>query len=269
MSSKDAGSDEGSFASSGSGEDAGFWHRAVRFGRGPLLSRFAVAVVAAVLVGGGLLAYLVLTAPVDRSPPSQVTGLSVIDHFDGELEVRWSPALDDVGVAFYRVYRDARLLATLPGFDRSYFDRGLPIDVTFEYRVNAVDTAGNEGPLSARVLADSAPSPPDVSIVAAQSGPDEWRLLVTNVSRSIALGRFQATVVATDASEVVLPPTSLSDLPTSRENVSLGLTDVGSDGRLDSGDAFLLDGLRPGTRYTFHLLYVPASAILEAVVLGA
>lgn len=266
MSSKDAESAEGSRGPSGS--DVGFWHRAVRFGRPPLLSKFAVAVVAAILIGGGALAYLVLTAPVDRSPPSQVTGVSVVDHFDGDLEVRWSPAFDDIGVASYRVYRDERVLATVPGSDRSYFDRGLPVDVTFEYRVSAVDTAGNEGPKSVRALADSAPAPPDVSIVATQAGPDEWRLLVTNVSRAIALSRFQATVVVTNTSEVVVPLTSLSDLPASRENVTLRLMDAGSDGRLDSGDALLLDGLRPGTRYTFHLLYVPASSILEDVVLG-
>lgn len=246
---------------------ARFWRRPIRVGRPPFLSRLAIAVIAVFLVGGSVLTYFVLSTPADLSPPSRVTGLVVTDHFDGDLEVSWFAAMDNVGVTSYRIYRDARRVGEVSSSVTSYRDQGLPVDVVFEYRVNGVDAVGNEGPWSEPVRADSAPAPPDITFAAwTLAGASEWNLPIASSSKTIDLRRFEVTVTS-NGSAIVVPPTSLEALPVSRGDVTLTLIDAGATGRLDDGDAFQIGGVRPGLRYTLNLLYVPASSIVATASL--
>ena len=80
---------------------------------------------------------------VDTEKPSQVKDLKVTDAHDGRLDLSWDPATDNIGVDYYRIYRDTGIVGVTS--DTSYQDSGLVNDKTYSYRVSAVDTSGNEG----------------------------------------------------------------------------------------------------------------------------
>jgi chitodextrinase len=79
-------------------------------------------------------------------PPSNVTGLTVIDAKDGKLNLSWDAATDNVGVDHYEIYRDAILLLNITG--TSFKDTELMNDYSYTYTVRVVDAAGNKGGFS-------------------------------------------------------------------------------------------------------------------------
>ncbi|MEM4258124.1 MAG: PKD domain-containing protein [Candidatus Thermoplasmatota archaeon] len=87
--------------------------------------------------------------PGDNEPPSNITGLTVTDAHDGKLNIAWNPATDNVAVSHYQIYRDGVFL--LNRTTTSYQDTGLTNEQSYAYRIRAVDTSGNLGPLCAPV----------------------------------------------------------------------------------------------------------------------
>jgi chitodextrinase len=74
------------------------------------------------------------------------------------VALTWHPALDNVGVTGYRVYRDGTQIATTTGF--SFTDTGRTPNTTYGYEVRAVDAATNLGaPATA-----SATTPPNTDV---------------------------------------------------------------------------------------------------------
>ena len=92
----------------------------------------------------------------DRRAPSTPTGLTVTDQTQTSLHLSWTPSVDNVGVAAYRVYRDGVRIArtTSPSIVVS----GLTCGSTSTYAVAAVDAAGNVSP-RASVAGSTAPCP--------------------------------------------------------------------------------------------------------------
>ena len=86
----------------------------------------------------------------DGTPPSGITALKVVVRAKPwGATLTWNAATDDVAVTGYRIYRDARLIKTVPGL--TYIDPAMPhIDMAV-YGVAAVDAAGNEGTRSAHL----------------------------------------------------------------------------------------------------------------------
>ncbi len=82
----------------------------------------------------------------DTQPPSNITGLTVTDAYNGKLNIAWNPATDNIAVAHYEIYRDGTFL--LNRTTTSYQDTGLTNGQSYAYRVRAVDTSGNLGNLS-------------------------------------------------------------------------------------------------------------------------
>lgn len=88
---------------------------------------------------------------VDDQPPSQVQDLTAGARNDTALAVAWSPAEDDVAVDRYEVLRgtDPDQLSPAASLDGTlHLDTGLEPNTTYHYRVRAVDTSGNVGPVS-------------------------------------------------------------------------------------------------------------------------
>lgn len=85
----------------------------------------------------------------DEVPPGTVGGLEVLDLQNGTLRLMWTPAEDDIGIAFYRIYRSADEGATFEPIAEvsttRYDDGERPFDKSFTYQVVAVDHGGNEG----------------------------------------------------------------------------------------------------------------------------
>jgi chitodextrinase len=91
----------------------------------------------------------------DTQPPSVPTGVTATAAGTAQIDVRWTPSTDDVGVTGYTVYRDGVAVGTVTSGLGSpiYSDTGLTPGTTYNYTVDAVDAALNH----------SAPSAPPVA----------------------------------------------------------------------------------------------------------
>ena len=103
------------------------------------------------------------TPSPDTQAPTAPTGLAATAVSASRIDLSWTAATDNVGVAGYRVERCQGSLCT--SFAEvgqptalSYSDTGLAAGTTYNYRVRAVDAAGNLGPYSA-IVTQTTPSP--------------------------------------------------------------------------------------------------------------
>ncbi|MGW3605079.1 DUF2961 domain-containing protein [Micromonospora sp. NPDC005161] len=97
-----------------------------------------------------------VTPFVDRTRPSQTTGLTATSATTNAVALAWRPASDDVYAPSYQVFA-SRKAGFTPGPDNrvgtttrpSFEHSGLGLRETWYYRVRAVDAAGNLGAYSA------------------------------------------------------------------------------------------------------------------------
>ena len=118
----------------------------------------------------------------DVTAPSVPTGLTATAAGGSKVNLAWSAASDNVGVAGYHVYRNGAVVATLTG--TSYSDTGLTDATSYRYTVSAYDAAGNGSDASTAATATTddteTPSVPS-GVSATASGGD-----TVNVSWSAA-----------------------------------------------------------------------------------
>jgi hypothetical protein len=93
-------------------------------------------------------------AATDTIPPGPVSGLLADSISAGAIRFTWQPSTDNVGAVSYNVFRDGKLLASVPVAAPSaqrlvYRDAGLAPSTTYAYQVEAKDAAGNISPRSA------------------------------------------------------------------------------------------------------------------------
>ncbi len=79
-------------------------------------------------------------ATTDTSSPVKVTNVRALGSSLQEIVVVWDPAIDNVGVIGYQIYRDSNLIDTTPF--PVYTDTGLQASSSYEYRIVAIDGAG-------------------------------------------------------------------------------------------------------------------------------
>jgi len=104
----------------------------------------------------------------DTSPPTTPANVAATALSFSEVAVSWSASTDDVGVAGYRVYRDATLVASPTGTSASV--TGLSGGTLYAFSVAALDAAGNASAQSAPVLVTTpVPVPPTIAFSAAPS----------------------------------------------------------------------------------------------------
>jgi hypothetical protein len=98
--------------------------------------------------------------PIDRIPPSAITGVVAAEATDGGVEIAWQagPAAD--GIASYLVYKDGRYLGTTTG--TTYVDASAPDGRLHAYAITAVDRAGNAGTPSALASHRATPHGPPI-----------------------------------------------------------------------------------------------------------
>jgi fibronectin type 3 domain-containing protein len=91
------------------------------------------------------------TAPLyeDHTPPSAPQGLCGV-QVGTSVQLDWQRAADDGGILAYVVHRNGTALVTTA--DTVYVDRGVSAGHTYAYRVQALDYAGNVGPLGVDVV---------------------------------------------------------------------------------------------------------------------
>jgi chitodextrinase len=99
----------------------------------------------------------------DTTPPTIPPNVHTTTIEDNSITIAWDAATDDVGVAGYKIYRNAVLVGTTTT-DTSYTDSGLSPVTQYTYTVRAYDAANNESSDSAALQATTAydTTPPSV-----------------------------------------------------------------------------------------------------------
>jgi len=77
----------------------------------------------------------------DVVPPSAPTSLRALPATMTDIVVVWEPAIDNIGVTAYQVFRDGQLIATTPF--PVYTDANLLADTQYSYTIVAIDSSGN------------------------------------------------------------------------------------------------------------------------------
>jgi chitodextrinase len=110
---------------------------------------------------------LVVTTPStpDQTPPNAPDGLSAAAVSPTQVNLSWSAATDNVGVAGYGVYRDGVLIATVP--TTAYSDTAASPSTTYSYTVDAFDAANNRSAPSAPAIVTTPSAPPADPVIAA------------------------------------------------------------------------------------------------------
>lgn len=89
-----------------------------------------------------LLINVVDTAPTtDTTPPTAPTNLTADSVSKSQINLSWSAATDNVGVAGYKIFRDGTEVGTAS--KTSYIDTGLRSLTSYSYYIKAFDAAGN------------------------------------------------------------------------------------------------------------------------------
>jgi len=109
----------------------------------------------------------------DSEPPTAPTGLTATAVSSDSIELSWTPATDNLGVAGYRIYRNGTATATATG--TSYLDSGLAPNTPYSYEVAAYDGAGNEGLRSEAALRHTLSVPPSPATVTCNRAVDTWQ----------------------------------------------------------------------------------------------
>jgi hypothetical protein len=90
-------------------------------------------------------------APSDSTAPSVPASLIVNVISAGQMNLSWNVSTDNRGVTGYKIYRNGAYLTTVTSNSRS--DMGLAKNISYCYRVSAVDAAGNESGQSTQACA--------------------------------------------------------------------------------------------------------------------
>ncbi|MBF6593966.1 MAG: fibronectin type III domain-containing protein [Thermaceae bacterium] len=124
-----------------------------------------------------LLAFLALTllacskspagSSVDQTPPSAPSSVKPSSVTSNSLILSWTASIDNVGVAFYAVYKGvdtSNKIGTTPASQTSLPITGLPPNTQYTFTVRAVDASGNiSNPSEALTIATSAATTGDTT----------------------------------------------------------------------------------------------------------
>ena len=89
----------------------------------------------------------------DTEAPAAPTGLSAITVTDTTADLQWNPAVDNIGVVSYTIYRDGSEVGTATA--TTFVDAGLSPSTAYSYTVTATDAAGNVSPASAALTVNT------------------------------------------------------------------------------------------------------------------
>jgi len=98
-------------------------------------------------------------AAADTAAPSTPTSLRSTSVGSDSIALAWNAATDNVAVTGYRLYKNGSLTPFASPTSLSFTDTGLLADNTYEYRVSAIDAAGNESGLSSVLVVNTVAAP--------------------------------------------------------------------------------------------------------------
>ena len=118
---------------------------------------------------------LIVATSVEKSPPTVPTGITVSNLTPNSFTLTWTASTDNVGVAFYDVYRDGTLIGSP---NASTFNvSGLSPSKAYVMRLRSGDAAGNVSSLVSSLTVTTPPLPIAVAVDSDSDGmPDMWEL---------------------------------------------------------------------------------------------
>jgi chitodextrinase len=178
-------------------------------------------------------------SPPDTTAPSTPTGLGAAAASSSQINLSWTAATDNVGIAGYNVYRGGVLIAAL-GTVTTFQNTSLAVFTTYSYTVQAYDAAGNVSGHSSSASA------------ATQAVPD-----TTAPSTPTGL-----SATATSSSQINLSWTAATDnVGVTGYNVYRGGALIASLGAVTS---FQNTGLAASTPYSYTVRALDAAGNLSA-----
>ena len=96
---------------------------------------------------------------VEASAPSTPTGVSATAGGVTSVNLSWTAATDNIGIAGYRLYRDGSLVKVIQGAVTTFTDAGLSPSTTYSYKLAAFDAAGNTSGQSTAASATTSAAP--------------------------------------------------------------------------------------------------------------
>jgi chitodextrinase len=163
----------------------------------------------------------------DGEPPTAPTGLTAHRLSATRIDVAWTASTDNIAVTGYEILRDGSFLATAAG--TSFSDTTADPNTGHDYRVQALDAAGNRSAASDAAAVPPPPPPPppaDNEPPTAPSGLSAGRLSGTRIdltwsasTDNVAVtgyeilrdGSFLATAAGTSFSDTTADPSSGHD----------------------------------------------------------
>ena len=160
----------------------------------------------------------VLTDSTDNAPQAPAN-LRILATGNAGIVALWDPAVDDRGVAEYRVFRDDMQIGTTPF--PVFYDTSLDADTQYSYTIEAVDSTGQDSGRSISVSAHTAllpdtvapPIPSSVSVIAANRIVTlDWvqmqigDVVLFQITRSVAGENSIRTVTSTTFDDLAVLP---------------------------------------------------------------
>jgi chitodextrinase len=135
----------------------------------------------------------------DVTPPSVPQGLAAASVAGNRVDLVWSAATDDSGVAEYGIYRDGALIGSVPGILTTFSDMSVSPLTAYSYTVDAVDLPGRRSapssPLAVTTPALDPPPPSGGANVLVAAG-DICQVAPTNCAGTASLVEASAPDVA-------------------------------------------------------------------------
>lgn len=211
--------------------------------------------------------------PADTTPPS-APGTPVAAQGPSGVELGWTPATDDRGVAAYRVLRNGALVATVP-FALEWVDEQALPSTAYTYAVAAVDAAGNVGPASAPV-GFTTPGPVVLATepftgATGAAWPARWTTTATAGALTIQANTGRLAVNNTTGAQAQAVLSGLAARTDSDVRLSYRWSPTGSGGFLNvfaRGSGGWASGYRPRNGYGLELSSSSTSVSLKKSVGG-
>ncbi|WP_313546317.1 DUF4434 domain-containing protein [Leifsonia aquatica] len=96
---------------------------------------------------------------VETSAPSAPAGLTATSGGVTKVDLSWTAATDNIGIAGYRLYRDGALVRVIQGAGTTFTDAGLSPSTAYTYKLAAFDAAGNASAQSTAASATTSAAP--------------------------------------------------------------------------------------------------------------
>jgi chitodextrinase len=151
----------------------------------------------------------------DVTPPSTPTGLTATAVSTSEIDLSWTAATDNVGVAGYKIISNGTFIATAVG--TTYKSTDLTASTAYTFMVAAYDASGNVGSQSTSANATTQAPPTTQTTPAGDTTPPTTSVISPNSNAAIG-GIITVSAIAND-------------------NVSVTKVELYVDGTLKSVDA--------------------------------